>query len=185
MLVEAVVAVGAGLAAGSLSLAAFGLDSVIQLLSALVLIWRLHAELRLGAGFPERTERLAGRIGGALLWVLAGGIVAGSAWRLWTRHGQEFSWPGLAVTVLAMPVMFALARGKRAVSARLGSGALRADAIESLTCGWLALVVVLGLLATRLTGAWWVDAVAALAIVGFLVREGREAWVGEACCDQD
>ena len=185
MLIEAVVAVGAGLAAGSLSLAAFGFDSVIELLSALVLIWRLHAELRLGARFPERTERLAGRIGGVLLWVLAGGIVAGSGWSLWTRHGQEFSWPGLAVTLLAMPVMYALARGKLAVAARLGSGALRADAIESLTCGWLALVVVLGLLATRLTGAWWVDAVAALAIVGFVVREGREAWAGEACCGED
>ena len=131
MLIEAAVAFGAGLAAGSLSLAAFGLDSVIELASALVLIWRLHAELRLGASFPERTERLASRIGGGLLFALAGFIVIGSGWSLWTRHAQEFSVPGLAVTALAIPVMSVLARGKLKVATQLGSGALRADAMES------------------------------------------------------
>jgi len=66
----------------------------------------------------------------------------------------------------------------------LGSRALRADAVESITCGWLSLVVVAALLAQLVVGAWWVDAVASLGIVWFLVREGREAWEGEQCCDR-
>ena len=102
--------------------------------------------------------------------------------RLWTQAGQTFSWPGLAVTTLAMPVMYVLARRKIAIAEALGSPAMRADAMESMTCGWLSLAVVIGLVAQGLTGAWWVDAAASLGIVYLLGREGREAWQGEGCC---
>ncbi len=183
MTVEAVVAIGAGLAAGSLSLMAFGLDSAIELISALVLIWRLSVELRHGQEFSESAERRAAKIGGGLLFALAAYVVASAAWSLWTRHGQAFSIPGLAVTVAAIPVMYFLAKRKLAVAEAIGSRALRTDAVESITCGYLAAVVVVGLLAELLTGFWWVDAVTSLAIVWFLVREGREAWQGEDCCD--
>ncbi len=183
MTVEAAVAIGAGLAAGSLSLMAFGLDSAIELISALVLIWRLSVELRHGQEFSESAERRAAKIGGGLLFALAAYVVASAAWSLWTRHGQQFSIPGLAVTVAAIPVMYFLAKRKLAVAEAIGSRALRTDAVESITCGYLAVVVVVGLLAELLTGFWWVDAVTSLAIVWFLVREGREAWQGEDCCD--
>ena len=79
--------------------------------------------------------------------------------------------------------MYVLSRRKLHLAEALGSRALRADAIESITCGWLSIVVVAALLAQLIIGAWWVDAVASLGIVWLLVREGREAWKGEQCCD--
>ncbi|WP_287799024.1 cation transporter [Acidiphilium sp.] len=181
MIVEAAVAIGAAVAAHSLSLAAFGLDSVIELASAGVLIWRLTVELRHGQVFSERAERLASRAGGALLFGLAVFIVVGAAWSIAVRHGEAFSIPGLIVTVLAMPIMAFLARRKIALANQLGSRAMRADAVESITCGWLSLVVVIGLIADLLIGAWWVDSVTSLAIVWFVVKEAREAWSGEEC----
>ncbi len=183
MVIEAAVAIGSGIAAASVSLLAFGIDSLIELLSAGVLLWRLTVELRHGQAFGERAEATASRIAGGLLFVLAAYVVAAAAWKLWTGGGESFSWPGLAVTVLAMPVMYLLARRKLAVAAALGSRAMRADAMESVTCGWLSLVVAAGLIVQGLTGAWWADPVAALGIVWLLVREGREAWSGETCCD--
>lgn len=84
-----------------------------------------------------------------------------------------------------MPIMTLLARRKIAIATELGSRALRADAVESITCGWLSLVVAIGLVADRLTGAWWIDAATSLAIVWFVVKEAREAWSGEDCCDHD
>ncbi len=185
MVVEGAVAIGAGLAASSLTLIAFGLDSVIELASAGVLIWRLTVDLRQGQGFSERVEQAASRMGGLLLFALAAYIVAGAAWSLWTGHGESFSLPGLIVALLAMPVMTLLARRKITIATQLGSRAMRADAAESITCGWLSLVVVVGLLADVVLGAWWVDAATSLAIVGFVVKEAREAWSGEDCCDGD
>jgi divalent metal cation (Fe/Co/Zn/Cd) transporter len=127
---------------------------------------------------------MASRIAGALLFALAAYVVAAAGWKLWTRTGEAFSWSGLAVTALALPVMYVLARRKLAVADALQSRAMRADAIESVTCGWLSLVVVVGLMVQALTGAWWVDSVTSLGIVWFLLKEGREAWSGEAgCCD--
>jgi len=94
MVVEGVVAIGAGMAVGSLTLMAFGIDSVIELASAAVLIWRLTIELRHGQAFSERAERTASRIGGALLFALAAYIVVGAVWSLWTRHGEAFHFRG-------------------------------------------------------------------------------------------
>jgi len=183
MTMEAAVGIGAGVAAGSLALAAFGADSVIELASAGVLVWRLTVELRHGRRFAERTERLASRIGGVLLGLLALYVVIAAVAKLWVGTGAEFSWPGLVLAILAIPIMSWLARRKLQLADALGSRALRADAVESITCGWMALVVVAALLAQRLVGAWWIDPVASLGIVWFLVREAREAWGGEGCCE--
>jgi divalent metal cation (Fe/Co/Zn/Cd) transporter len=185
MVVEALVAIGAGVVAGSLTLTAFGFDSVIELVSAGVLIWRLRHELRHGEVVSRQAERTAGRIGGALLFLLAGYIVLGAAWSLWAHHGGEFSVTGLVVSAVAMPIMYVLARRKLDVARQLGSRAMRADAIESLTCGWLSLVVVVGLVANLLLAAWWIDAVTSLGIVWFVVKEAREAWIGEDCCSHE
>lgn len=181
MLIEAAVAVVSGLAAGSLLLLAFGLDSLIELASACVLIWRLSVELRRGQDFSEAAERLASRIGGGLLFALTAYVVVSAGWGLWTHHGAEFSLSGLVLCILAIPVMRYLARRKIAVAGKLGSRAMRADAMESITCGWLSFVVVVGLIAQAVFGAWWVDPIASLAVVWFLVKEGREAWNGEEC----
>ena len=180
MLIEAAVAIGAGLAARSLSLIAFGADSLIELVSAGVLLWRLNVELRQGAEFPESVERRASRISAALLFVLAAYVVVNAAYGLWRHEGQEFSTPGLILAVVTIPVMWWLARAKMRVADQIGSRALRADAVESITCGYLSGVVVLGLIGQLLMpGWWWVDSVASLAIVVLLVIEGREAWEGQ------
>lgn len=182
MTIEVVVAVYSGIAAGSLTLIAFGIDSVIELASAGVLLWRLNVELRHGQAFAEIAERTASRIGGALLFALAAYVVASAGWKLWTQQGADFSLPGLALVLLAIPIMYFLSRRKLMLATVLGSRALRADAVESITCGWLAFVVVGALAAQLLIGAWWIDAAGSLAIVWVLIREGREAWLGEECC---
>jgi divalent metal cation (Fe/Co/Zn/Cd) transporter len=180
MLIEAAVAIGSGVTAQSLSLIAFGADSLIELVSAGVLLWRLNVELRHEAEFPESVERRASRISAALLFVLAAYVVVNAAYGLWRRQGQEFSTPGLVLTILAIPVMWWLARAKMRVANQIGSRALRADAVESITCGYLSGVVVLGLIAQLfMPGWWWVDSAASLAIVILLIKEAREAWEGE------
>jgi divalent metal cation (Fe/Co/Zn/Cd) transporter len=183
MIIEGTVAVGAAIAANSLTLLAFGIDSLIELASAFVLCWRLTVELRHGQVFAESAERRAARIGGVLLFALAFYVVVSAGSKLWTQQGGEFSLPGLIVSVLAMPIMYVLSRHKLRLAEALGSPALRADAIESITCGWLSLVVVAALLVQLVTDTWWVDAAASLGVVWFLVREGREAWEGRECCD--
>jgi divalent metal cation (Fe/Co/Zn/Cd) transporter len=184
MMLEAGVAIGSGIAAGSLTLTAFGIDSLIELASACVLVWRLSVELRHGQVFAGSAERTASRIGGGLLFALAAYVVASAGWKLWTQQGAAFSLPGLIISLLAIPIMYFLARRKLRVASVLGSRALRTDAVESITCGWLAFVVVGSLVAQLLIDAWWVDPLASLGVVWFVVREGREAWEGEECCGE-
>jgi divalent metal cation (Fe/Co/Zn/Cd) transporter len=179
MVIEAGVAIGGGLAARSVTLLAFGIDSLIELVSAIVLIWRLTVELRHGQSSAESVERRASHIGGALLFALAAYVLGAAGWSLWTGQSQEFSWPGLLVSLIAIPLMWIISRRKLRLADALGSRALRADAVESIACGWLSFVVVIGLLAQLALGAWWIDSVTSLVIVWLLVREGREAWNAE------
>jgi divalent metal cation (Fe/Co/Zn/Cd) transporter len=180
-IVEAAVGIWASIEANSLSLLAFGIDGLIEALSAVVLPWRLKVELRDGHAFSEDAERRASKIGGALLFALAAYVVIGVAWGLSIREGQEFSRIGLAITAATIPVTYLLAKRKIAIAEKIGSRALRADAMESITCGWLAFIVFAGQVAQLAIGAWWVDSVASLAILYFLVTEGREAWAGDEC----
>jgi divalent metal cation (Fe/Co/Zn/Cd) transporter len=179
LLIEAGIALASGIAARSLTLVAFGADSVIELTSAGVLIWRLDLELRRGEEFSEATERLAARIGACLLIALTVYVAAGATWALWRGEGQDFSLPGLILAVLAIPIMLRLASAKTRIAAAIESAALRTDAAESIACAYLSVVVVLGLVVQWLTGAWWVDGIAALALIPFLMREAMEAWEAE------
>jgi divalent metal cation (Fe/Co/Zn/Cd) transporter len=181
MSVETIVALASGIAAGSLVLVAFGLDSAIELASAGALIWRLTVELRRGQAFSENAEQLASRIAGGLLFALAVYVTIVALWSLWTRQGEAFSWLGFIVALAAIPSMRYLARRKIAIADKIGSRALRADAMEAVTCGWLSAVVVVSLAAQWAFGAWWIDGIGSLTIVWLLVKEGREAWVGEEC----
>lgn len=181
MCVEAAVALVSGIAAHSITLTAFGADSIIELLSAGVLIWRLDIELRQGREFSERAERTAARVAGALLAALAVYIVVTAVWSLIHRTGESFSVPGFALAIVAIPVMYLLSKNKLSIASEIDSRALRADAAESITCGYLSFVVVVGLLAQLLLRAWWIDAVTSLAIVYFVAKEAREAWSDEGC----
>lgn len=182
VVIEAAAGIYSGVQASSVSLTAFGLDSLIETASASLLLWRLDKELRHGQHFSKTAERQASRIGGGLLFALAVYVVVAAVWNLWTGRGEEFSTVGLAVTAATIPVMYVLSKKKLAIAQQIGSKALRADAMESLTCGWLSTVVLFGLIVQLLGGWWWVDAVTSLGIVWLLIREGREAWRGDDCC---
>lgn len=181
MLVEAAVAIGSGMRAHSLSLLSFGADSVIELGSAGVLLWRLAVEIRTGSDFPEAVERRASRIAGALLFALAAYVIASAGYGFATQKGQEFSLAGLIVTSLAIPIMAFLAKAKLRIAEEIESPALRADAVESIGCASLSAVVAVGMLAQAAFGAWWIDGATSLAILWFLLKEAREAWAEAAC----
>jgi divalent metal cation (Fe/Co/Zn/Cd) transporter len=180
MAIEAAVAFGSGIAAHSLSLIAFGADSVIELISAGLLLWRLNIEMHRGADFSEQIERRVAKIGGTLLFALAVYVVVVAAYGLWVREGQEFSTPGLILSILAIPVMWWLARRKAEVADQLASKALHTDAIESTACAYLSGLLIVGLVTQLIMpGWWWVDSIASHAIVILLVKEGHEALKGD------
>ena len=165
-------------------LKAFGIDSVIELFSAAVLLWRLRVEAS-GTATPKHVnfvERRAARFVGCSLYVLVAYVLLNSGYGLFIAKRitdtHESVWGILigAVAKIGMPI---LAGYKLKVAARLNSRALRADAIESITCGYLSIVLMIGLAATSLAGWWWLDA---LALIPFLIKEGREAIHGRRAC---
>jgi len=181
-IVEGVIAVAAGLVASSVALIGFGVDSFVETASAAVVGWRLRAE-SLGHANEERAElleRRAGRIAGALLLALAAYIVVDAGRRL-LGFGAEAreSIVGIALTAVSLAVMPILGWAKLRTAADLKSGALRADAYETIACAWLSLATLTGLVLNLALGWWWADPLAALAIVPLVVREGMEGLRGE------
>jgi len=185
MVVEASVSIGAGVFARSLLLIAFGADSVVEIVSAILLFQRLRQEFSgnlEGEAAREALERKTSRISGYLLYALAAYVVLQAAYGLTHRHSAETSWPGIAVALVAAFGMPVLARAKIRVADQIGSRALRADAMETFTCGYLSWALLAGLVADALLHWWWLDSAAALAIVPLLLKEGREAVSGRCGC---
>jgi divalent metal cation (Fe/Co/Zn/Cd) transporter len=182
--VEAGVALWSGVAAGSIALVGFGLDSVIECVAALALLWRLSLEAR-GAGSErvERAERRVMRVVGVTFLLLAAYVLAQSAWTLWARSAPAESPLGIALAALSLVLMPLLSWGKLRAADAVGSAALRAEAKETLACAWLSLALLLGLVANAAAGWWWADPAAALVMVPWLTREGLEGVRGERCCD--
>ena len=179
---EAVIAVVSGLLVGSIALVGFGLDSVVEVSSALVIVWRLA---RQGGDHAanERAERRAVRLI-ALSFVAIALYVAADAINKLLGIGEhpEHSTVGLVLVALSLLVMPTLAWAKRRVATALGSVALKADAAETQLCTYLSAVVLVGLGANALLGWWWMDPVAGLFVAGLAIKEGREAWTsGELC----
>lgn len=188
MTAEAVVAIGAGVAARSILLTAFGLDSVIELVTGGVLLWRLLTEAR-GAALArvERAENRAAWIAGIGLLLLCAYIIAGAAIGLLGHNAPAASPIGIGLAALALVGMPLLARRKRDIAAQLDSAALRGDAACSLTCAYMAATLLVGLALTAAFGWWWVDSAAALGLLYWLGREAREAIAGAragrgGCC---
>jgi len=181
--VEAVVALAAGVAAGSQALIGFGGDSVIESLSGAVLIWRLAAERRPGgAERAETVERRARRGVAISLWVLAAYVVAQAAYGLVSQAEPEASPVGLGLAVASLCAMWLLARVKRARARELHSHALEADAVQTELCWRLSAVLLVGLGLNAWLGWWWADSAAALALSGLIAYEGWEAWEDKDCC---
>lgn len=176
MMVEVVVSLFSAWRARSPALLAFGGDSVIELASAVVVLWRFRS----GAAC-ETKEGRAARIAGALLLVLAACVATVSAVSLLGYGEPKPSVTGIVILLLAAVVMPMLAREKRKLSAVTGSVALRADAAESAVCGYLSVVALLGVGVNTVWHISWADPVAALVIVPLIAREGREAMRGKPC----
>jgi len=171
--IEAIVAVGAGWIAGSIALVGFGLDSVIEVTSAVALVWRLRR-----SGDPDEeiaAERRALRVVGYTFFALGGYITFEAVSILFRQSAPEGSVVGLILAAVSLIVMPWLGFAKKKLARRVGSRALEADATETLVCSYLSLTLLLGLGANALWGWWWADPLAALAIVAFVVHEGREA----------
>src|SRR3989449_8322062 len=171
---EGIVAIAAGLAAGSVALTGFGIGSVIEVTSGVVLWWRLRAELGVARVGPA-VEARAARWAGVLLLALAVYIVAESARRLLTGDRPGESVVGIVLTTLSLIVMPLLARAKLRLAASLRSRALRADPHDTIVCAWLSATTLIGLGLNAVLGWGWADPVAALAMVPLIVREGVEA----------
>jgi len=169
MLVEAVLSLGAGVSARSVLLTAFGLDSVVEMLSGIVVLRRLQGK----AG-----EAVATRISAVLLIALCAYVVLFSLAGLALRVMPESSLLGVAVSAVAVVVMPVLAQAKRRVNRTLESPSLRADIAESITCAYMAGATLAGLVVSMATGWWWVQYVAALGLLVWLVPEAREALRG-------
>jgi divalent metal cation (Fe/Co/Zn/Cd) transporter len=182
--VEGIIAIGAAVVAGSRALLGFGLDSGVESLSASVVLWRLYAERR----DPERAEAVeqrALRLIGVTFFVLAAFIAFESIRSLIATEEPDASLVGIVLTAVSVAVMQWLARTKRRVGVAMGSKAVEADSAQTSACVYLSVVVLAGLLLNAAFGWWWADPLAALGVVVFLVREGREALTAEHaddCC---
>lgn len=174
--VEAGVAISSGVAAGSIALVGFGLDSVIEVFAASVVIWQLR-------GATEERERRALKLIAVTFFILAAYVVAQSLRDLVVRSKPHESAIGIGLAIASLIVMPLLGLAKRRTGAKLGSRTVVADAAETMLCSYLSGILLAGLILNATVGWWWADPLAALGIAALALREGREAWAGEVCCD--
>lgn len=178
---EAVVAITAGLLAGSVALVGFGFDSAIEVTAAVAAQWRLRADLDVRR--RERVEHITVRVIGWCFLALAVYVLYDSGKTLWLRERPERSVPGIVILALSVIVMPLLARAKRKVAHGLASRALEADATQTSLCAYLSVIALGGAALNATLGWWWADPAAALAMVPIIVKEGIEGVRGEAACD--
>ena len=179
---EGLIAILAGLFAGSIALVGFGFDSLIEVTSGAVLLWRLHSDV--DEVRRERVEAIALRIVGACFVVLAIYVSYDSIKSLIRREAAEESLVGIVLATVSLIVMPLLVRAKRKVARGIKSYALMADSKQTELCTYLSAILLGGLLLNALLGWWWADPVAALIMVPIIVKEGIEALRGETCCDE-
>jgi divalent metal cation (Fe/Co/Zn/Cd) transporter len=179
-LLEAAVALASGALAGSIALISFGLDSLIEVSSGGILLWRLHADQ--DEQRRERVERNALKLVGSSLVLLAAYVTGDSVLSLVRREAPERSLPGIALAIASLLAMPLLARAKRKVASALGSSALQTDSRQTDICAYLSAILLLGLLLNAAFRWWWADPVAGLAMVPLIAYEGSEALRGKTCC---
>ena len=179
-LLEAAVALVSGAVAGSIALIGFGLDSLIEVSSGGVLLWRLQADHE--AERRETVERIALKLVGGSLLLLAVYVAGDSVVSLVRREAPERSVPGIALAVASLIAMPLLARAKRRVASELRSSALHADSRQTDICAYLSAILLLGLLLNAAFGWWWADPAAGLVMAPLIACEGSKALQGKTCC---
>ena len=178
MTVEGAVGITAALAAGSIALLGFGLDSAIEALASIIVIWRFTGHRRLSHTAEERAQRLV-----AISFFLIAPYIAQDAIRSLLAATHPSSSPiGIALAISSIALMPLLGRAKQRIGSQLGSGATAAEGTQNMLCAYLAAAVLIGLVLNTAFGIWWADPTIALAIAVLAMHEGRETWRGNGCC---
>jgi divalent metal cation (Fe/Co/Zn/Cd) transporter len=174
---EGIVGLVAGVLAGSIALAGFGLNAFIEGFASVVIVWRFTGSRLLS----EEAEKRAHRIVAVQFFILAPYVTYEAVQKLWSGSHPDTSWLGIALVATSAIGMPILGTAKRRLAEKLGSGATHGEGTQNILCGYLAVAVLAGLLGNTLLGWWWLDPIAALAIAALAIREGRESWRGESC----
>jgi len=175
--VEFAIAVGAGIAAGSVALVGFGIDSVIEALAGGVIVWLFSG----GRGSSHRAERRAQQLIAASSAIRVAYIAVQATRDFAGSHHPGVSWVGIGLAAFTAPTMPLLARAKRKVGRRLNSSATISEASQNMICAYLSIALLVGLLANAVLGWWWADPAAAVVIAAVAAREGVESWRGNSC----
>jgi divalent metal cation (Fe/Co/Zn/Cd) transporter len=178
MALEGIVAVIAGVVAGSIALIGFGLDSAIEGFASVVIVWRFTGWRTLS----EHAERRAQQLVAIQFFILAPYVGFESVRTLIEGHRAEVSVIGIGLAVSSLVLMPILGRAKQRIGDRIGSSATASEGKQNLLCAYLAAALLVGLLGNALLSAWWLDPIVGLFIAGGAIQEGREAWRGDACC---
>ncbi len=178
---EAVVGLTAGIAAGSVALVGFALDSIVEASSGGILLWRLHGEAH-GGRPAEELERRAIRLVAIAFLALAAYVGSRAVFDLFSGARPEESTVGIVLAIVSLMVMPVLAWRKRVVARELDSRALQADSTQTTLCTYLSAILLFGLVTNALFGWWWADPVAGLGIAAFAAKEGRELWTTKDLC---
>jgi divalent metal cation (Fe/Co/Zn/Cd) transporter len=178
--VEAAVGIVSGLLAGSIALAGFGLDSVIECFSGAVMLWRLREGKESNR---EHIERVAIRLIGAGFLALAVYLIVEASGALVRKEMSQPSLPGIALAIASLIVMPLLAKAKRRVARKLQSAAMHADSCQTDICAYLSAILLGGLVLNFALGWWWADPAATLIMVPLIAQEGVAALRGKTCCD--
>jgi divalent metal cation (Fe/Co/Zn/Cd) transporter len=177
--VEFAIALAAGVAAGSIALIGFGADSLVEATAGFVVIW-LFTGRRVGS---SAAERRAQQLIALSFYVLAAYVSVEAIRTLISANEPDVSWIGIGLAAFTAPTMPLLALAKRRVGQRLNSSATVKEGAQNMVCAYLSVALLVGLLSNALLGWWWADPAAALVIAAVALREGRESWRGEGCCD--
>lgn len=175
---EGLIALIAGVAAGSIALISFGLDSFVEGAASLVIVWRFTGSRVLSHAAEERAQKLVA----IQFFLLAPYVTFEALHKLWTAEQPATSWLGIALVSSSLVGMPFLGIAKRRLADRLGSVATRGEGTQNLLCAYLAAAVLLGLLGNALFGLWWLDPAAALVVAAVALVEGRRSWRGQGCC---
>ena len=174
--IEAIIAIAAGAAASSIALVGFGLDSIVEMSTALIILWQFRHPM------PQVRERRALRLIALSFFALATYVAIESRRALFDGHAAATATVGIAVATVSLVVMPGLSWAQRRTGRALGSTTVVADSKQTLLCTYLSAVLLVGLLLNAWLGWWWADPVVGLVVAGLAVREGRDAWRGEGCC---
>lgn len=177
MALEGLVAVAAGIVAGSIALIGFGIDSAIEGFASVIIVWRFTGSRTLS----EAAERKAQKLVAIQFFILAPYVAVEAVRALVSGSHPEESVVGIALAASSVVLMPVLGRAKQRIGSRIGSSATASEGKQNLLCAYLAAALLVGLLGNALFGAWWLDPLVALFIAYVAVHEGREAWRGDAC----